>query len=306
MLSDDNVPEVDCIIKIGGAAITRKDQFEILNEAVLGKVASQVNHLYANRIQMIVVHGAGSFGHFQAAEDGIAEGGNPTATLSATLKGFAKTRLSVTKLNQLVVSALVKCGIPAVGVSPLGSWATDNRIIITDGCSHIAALLSHGYVPVIHGDAVIDSSLKCTILGGDPIVTRLCQYFKPRVGAVFMTNVLGIYDRPPGTSVGNISTGIGSEESEPKLLRAIIVDESSATWTAAYLMNHEKVHSIETSALEHDSSGGITAKLAEAVETAMQGTRVRVVKAGTDAAWQACTIDELHESCPDWIGTEIS
>jgi isopentenyl phosphate kinase len=305
MSYDNSVPEVDCIIKIGGAAITIKDQFETLNEVVLENVASQVRHMYADKLRLIVVHGAGSFGHFQAAEDGIVGGGVPTASLSATLKGFAKTRLSVTKLNHLVVSALVRCGIPAVGVSPLGSWTTDNRKIATDGCFHIAALLSHGYVPVIHGDAVIDSALKCTVLGGDPIVTRLCQYFRPRVGAVFMTNVLGIYDKPPGTGVGNISTYTGPDTSEPKLLRDIIVDERTRTWTATYLMNRKIIYSIETSALEHDSTGGINAKVAEAVEIVIGGTRVRVVKAGTEAAWQACTIDELHEVVPNWLGTEV-
>ncbi|KAH7618266.1 hypothetical protein Ndes2526B_g07192 [Nannochloris sp. 'desiccata'] len=306
MPSHTIVPGVDCIIKIGGAAITKKDQFETLNGAVLENVANQVRQMYADGIRLIIVHGAGSFGHFQAAEHGICSGGFPTASHSATLKGFAKTRLSVTKLNHLVVSVLVKYGIPAVGVSPLGSWTTENKKIVTDGCSHIAALLSHGYVPVIHGDAVIDTALKCTILGGDPIVTRLCQYFRPRIGAVFMTNVLGIYDKPPGTAVGNISTDYyGPDTSEPKLLREIIVDDSSRTWTAAYLMNRREIDSIETSALEHDSSGGINAKVAEAVDMVMEGTRVRVVKAGTVDAWQACTVVELKESVPNWLGTEV-
>lgn len=70
-----------------------------------------------------MVHGAGSFGHFEASQYGITKPHTPQATL---LEGFAKTRRSVTRLNQLVVSALVDAGVPAVGLSPCGVCFSSN------------------------------------------------------------------------------------------------------------------------------------------------------------------------------------
>lgn len=76
-----------------------------------------------------MVHGAGSFGHFEASQYGITKPDTPQQTL---LEGFAKTRRSVTWLNHLVVSALIEAGIPAVGVSPFGMCYSCNGSLHQD------------------------------------------------------------------------------------------------------------------------------------------------------------------------------
>ena len=63
--------------------------------------------------------------------------------------------------------------------------------VVEDGCGAVAAALRAGLLPVIHGDAVFDTQLGCTILGGDPLTARLCQVFRPEcavflVGGVFV------------------------------------------------------------------------------------------------------------------------
>ena len=298
-----SITEVSCIVKLGGAAITDKTQLETLNEDVLNTVAAQIDHLIKCGERIIIVHGAGSFGHFQAVESGIAHGGKPELDHAAILQGFSQTRLSVTKLNNLVVSALVKRGIPAVGVSPMGSWITGNRRILADGCNQIAALLEEGFLPVLHGDAVFDTCTTFTILGGDPIMTRLCQVFRPKRAAVFMTNVQGIFDRPPAESSG----------SSARLLRKILVQSSTSsstiggggfegTFWQGFDADGSIVEGIETSELGHDTTGGVRAKVEEAVEAVRAGISVRVVKAGSEAALHACIDTELSR---EWIGTEI-
>ena len=42
-------------------------------------------------------------------------------------KGVVETRLSVTKLNHLVTSALIKEGVPAVSLPPFGQWTTKGK-----------------------------------------------------------------------------------------------------------------------------------------------------------------------------------
>lgn len=178
------------IIKLGGAAITNKQQLESLNSQVLTAAAAQLAALHAAvGPRFAVVHGAGSFGHQAAAAAGVAGGGIHQS--AAVRQGFAATRASVTKLNQLVVAALVAAGVPAVGVSPCPAWTTRQRQVATDGCGGVAALLGAGLVPVLHGDAVLDEELGCTILSGDVMVTRLCQAFRPPVVA-FLVRLLSL------------------------------------------------------------------------------------------------------------------
>ena len=55
------------IVKLGGSAITVKDTFETLRDDSLNSTANQIRQLLQENyhINLVVVHGAGSFGHFQ-------------------------------------------------------------------------------------------------------------------------------------------------------------------------------------------------------------------------------------------------
>lgn len=52
------------------------------------------------------------------------------------------------KLNAAVVSKLAAEGVPAVGVSPLGGWMTDQRRVQSHNCDAVQSLLHAGLVPV--------------------------------------------------------------------------------------------------------------------------------------------------------------
>ena len=85
------------VLKIGGSAITKKDQFETLKPDALEKTAQQISSaLNADSPpSLVIVHGAGSFGHFQASRFKLSSGGDE---VSWTI-GLAETRQSVLKLN---------------------------------------------------------------------------------------------------------------------------------------------------------------------------------------------------------------
>ncbi|CAN6470224.1 unnamed protein product [Victoria cruziana] len=118
-----------CIVKLGGSAITHKDVLEHINDKDLAAVASQLRevimHSSTRRCTMdwskqpgippsipadfgdhvlgssafIVVHGAGSFGHFQASKAGVHKGGLHLPHVTA---GFVATRISVYLIIPLV------------------------------------------------------------------------------------------------------------------------------------------------------------------------------------------------------------
>jgi isopentenyl phosphate kinase len=75
------------VVKLGGSAITVKNSFEVLNQPQIDVTASQVSGAISNGVKLAVLHGAGSFGHFQAKEYLISKGNtHPNWAL-----GFAET-----------------------------------------------------------------------------------------------------------------------------------------------------------------------------------------------------------------------
>lgn len=209
---------VELVVKLGGAAITHKDSaVESLDEPALRSVAEtiataieELRDAEGRAPKVIVVHGAGSFGHQHAKAHGVARGGAgalhelaPEDDVNRRLRlGFAKTRNAVCRLNSLVVSALVDAGVNAVGVSPFGAWSTrgGGKTLNAETSPFAMDLaiktLDAGLVPVFHGDAVFDVDTDCAILSGDVVVRELCARFKPK-RAVFVTDVPGIFDKPP-------------------------------------------------------------------------------------------------------------
>ncbi|KAJ0717882.1 putative isopentenyl phosphate kinase [Helianthus annuus] len=143
----------------------------------------------------VVIHGAGqlisifasvsplrtmfrSFGHFQASKSGVHKGGLNQPLVKA---GFVATRISVTSLNLEIVRALAREGIPSVAMSPFScGWSTRDRNIASADVSTVVEALDSGFVPVLHGDAVLDESLGCTILSGDLIISHLAAHLKPQ------------------------------------------------------------------------------------------------------------------------------
>ncbi|KAM4701498.1 uncharacterized protein O3C94_002442 isoform 1-T1 [Discoglossus pictus] len=187
-----------CIVKLGGSALTDKKQLETIKPEGLTRAGRILLRLCNSGLRCIVVHGAGSFGHFQAKEFGVARGTVGTEAVNATLRhGLCATRLSVTKLSNLVVEALVAQGVPAVGISPFSSWRTAGGKVSVTGVSSVREVLDAGYVPVLHGDCVLDSEKHCSILSGDIIIQVLSREFSPR-HVVFLMDVDGIYTYPPG------------------------------------------------------------------------------------------------------------
>jgi isopentenyl phosphate kinase len=185
---------IDCVIKLGGAAITVKDQLETLQLDTITRVAGLISTLQSCGKRLVVVHGAGSFGHQHAAEAGLGKCKRETHFKPSPQKtenvsaGVAATRLALMKLHQIVLSELVSRNVSAVGISPFASGMSySNTTEDASIFSYIKKLVQLGLVPVLHGDIILDddTSTGFSILGGDVIMTQLCRQLKPRV-AVFM------------------------------------------------------------------------------------------------------------------------
>ena len=101
------------IVKGGGSALTRKSDYETLDSLRLNATARQIRcSLESEDIKIVFVHGAGSFGHFDAKKFSLKSGGNEMTWC----EGVSRTRRSVVKLNQYVIESFIDSGINAVSV----------------------------------------------------------------------------------------------------------------------------------------------------------------------------------------------
>lgn len=156
------------ILKLGGSVITDKAADQgVIRETDLLRIAKEVS---GYRGKMIVVHGAGSFGHTYAKKYGLDRGFDP--------EGVIVTHESVKKLASRVVDALNEYGIRAIAVHPMGCTVCRNGRIESMYLDNIKLMLENGFVPVLHGDVVMDLELGACVLSGDQIVPYLAKELK--------------------------------------------------------------------------------------------------------------------------------
>ena len=251
---------VDVIVKLGGAAITVKDGepdtpnldalktccWEIANAVNTHGRTTSPRDYDEQYLKMIIVHGAGSFGHPQAKEYGVANGGDVDG--NARLKeGIEKTKTSVRKLCKLVCDELSKeneyqwaDGTGSIApervapISPYGNFFTVgkklNRNLSRGGFDEVRAAVMAGKVPVLHGDVVRDSEQGCAILSGDTLVECLTEEFKPK-RVVFISDVEGIFTSNPLHKNGPCDICPDGRTPPPALLREIQV-KPDGSWVA--------------------------------------------------------------------------
>jgi len=178
------------ILKLGGSAITRKEKQSTPNTGVIERLASEIKK--ANIKPLIIVHGGGSMGHPVAKNFGIKEGYRSPAQLV----GFSKTHYAMVKLNELILDALIRRGLPAVSIQPSASVMTENGRILTMETKPLLRLLELGCIPVLYGDAVLDTSLGFTILSGDQLASNLAVNLNAS-RIVIGVDVDGVYTADP-------------------------------------------------------------------------------------------------------------
>lgn len=153
------------ILKIGGSVITDKDSVSVAKKDEIDRISQEIAAFKKEvKMPLILVHGAGSFGHPQAIEH-MSKGFNAN--------GAYLTHTSVKVLNSMVVYSLNKAGLNALPVHPLSSCLLENGNIVEFQTAQIKLMLERDIVPVLHGDVVMDRVLGAAVLSGDRIVPYL-------------------------------------------------------------------------------------------------------------------------------------
>ncbi|KAI9279842.1 Aspartate/glutamate/uridylate kinase [Sporodiniella umbellata] len=182
-------------VKLGGAAITNKKsvcEYSSNLDTLLDQVQIAYQYLKAQGHLLVIVHGAGSFGHPQVKRYRLKDGWTSSPN-AEQLQGLSHTRATLQQLNTLLITRLEQRGLPVLNLSPVDYVFNLNF----DSLMHrVRQYLDLGYVPVLHGDVVLDDRTGCTVLSGDLLLYQLSHSF-PIARCVFVTDVEGVYKSDP-------------------------------------------------------------------------------------------------------------
>jgi len=183
------------ILKLGGSVLTRKseDKPEVKTQ-VLKRLAGEVSEALREKpkMRLIIVHGAGPFGHVPAREYKLDRG----LKNRVQVKGMAVTHRSMETLNLRVVSALIDAGVNAIAYQPSAGAILEDGVLVSFPLESMERILNLGLVPVAYGDVLPDLKTGLNILSGDHLVPYLAEHLTAdRV--VIATAYNGIFDRNP-------------------------------------------------------------------------------------------------------------
>ena len=177
------------ILKLGGSAITNKTKIKTFKNKLMDSLSESIKK---SGKQMIIVHGAGSFGHILAKKYELNDGYKNYGQI----KGFSETHEMVQSLNTLVLKSLIKYDIPVVSIPPHSIVKLDNHKLVKIDFKLFEDYLERQFIPVTFGDVVLDKKLGFSICSGDLLVEALAKYFKPEK-VIFAIDEDGLYTSNP-------------------------------------------------------------------------------------------------------------
>ena len=177
------------LIKFGGSVITDKSRYRTFNADRVKRLCKEIKD---SDERVIVVHGAGSFGHVLAKEHNLNDGFKDDSQIPAV----AQVCYDMRYLNEMVVKELNDAGLPAVSVPTGSCFMMRNRELIIGDPSVLKSMFEKGIMPVMFGDVVMDSELGFAICSGDQVMERLKEIFDP-TRVIFVSDIDGLYDKDP-------------------------------------------------------------------------------------------------------------
>jgi len=209
------------IIKIGGSAVTAKNEPFKARDDVINRLGQELKPAYPH---MILTHGAGSFGHPIVVKQ----------KLHIEIKGFEKilgisyTKYWVNELMQKIMKSLIDTGIPVFPFFASSFAILENDRIKDMFIEPIKRFLSFKIVPLLPPDGSFDIAKNMPrIVSGDYLAYLLAKYFNAKE-VIFTLDVDGLYN-------------------EGKLLEEVSKDDL-----------HNLINKIST---ETDATGGMRGKL---------------------------------------------
>jgi isopentenyl phosphate kinase len=235
-------------LKIGGSVITDKSEELKARTDIIDRLATEIQR--ADLKNLIIVHGGGSFGHPIAERYCIKEG----LKAESQKIHFCETHHFMTVLNGLLMDALICHNVQAISVTPSSVMMTENGRINSFDVAPLKRLLEMAFLPVMYGDAVLDTKLGFTILSGDQLVSSLAMNLDAE-HIIMGVDVDGLYS------------------ADPK------VEKTANMFECLTLSELEKLQNMVGKSTVVDVTGGMLGKITELSPAISHGIPVTIVNA---------------------------
>ncbi len=176
------------LVKLGGSAITDKARLRTPRKGAITRLAQELGALGDD---LIVVHGAGSYGHILARKYALNRPASPKKA-----RGAAEVQRDVRALDALVVDALLKAGLSPVALPPSAVLGLDEGRVASFDVAPFRDYLKQGFTPVTFGDVVRDATRGVAVCSGDVLMLELAKAFHPRC-VLFAADVDGLFTADP-------------------------------------------------------------------------------------------------------------
>lgn len=179
------------LIKLGGSVITNKSKYMTFNRHHVSRLCEEIKR---SGKDVMIVHGAGSFGHVIAKEHRLQDG----YISDSQIPGIVKVSFDMRDLNSRMMDEMVDAGIDAVSI-PTGSCFQMEDGELIGNTDILKGYVDLGIMPVMFGDVVLDRKKRFGICSGDKIIEFLADLFNPE-RVIFVSDVDGLFTENPKTS----------------------------------------------------------------------------------------------------------
>lgn len=161
------------LIKLGGSLITDKTVEASFRRTTVQRLASELKAVFMAQpsLKIIIGHGSGSFGHFEAKRHDTING----VSTSDQWLGFCKVGAVASKLNQLVTEELISVDLPVFSIRPSSLSLAQDGTIHQMNLQTLKSAINTNLIPLVHGDISFDSARGGTIISTETIFTYLVQ-----------------------------------------------------------------------------------------------------------------------------------
>lgn len=182
------------ILKLGGSVITQKGKgYKKINRKNLERLSLEIAKSKKKKnFFLIIVHGAGSFGHIIAKKFNLSEGYKNKVQIRA----IAELYCDLKELNLEVIKILKSSGLNVIPFQQSSAWKLHNKKINNPNLDIIKDYLNLDFIPVLYGDLLIDDKLGFSILSGDKIVYCLAKKLNAQ-RVILGTDVDGVFNCDP-------------------------------------------------------------------------------------------------------------
>lgn len=239
------------LVKLGGSLITDKLTPYKANHEVIERLAKEIKEaLEEKKLNLVVGHGSGSFGHQSAHKYQTQKG----LINEKSIEGLAVVQNDAAKLNRIVVEGLVKNGVNAISFQPSAGTFCENKKIIGWDLENLRKMLELGLVPVPHGDIGFDKMQGCCITSTEEVLSYLARNLKEYSSEIIMVG-----------KVEGVCTADPTKDKNAKLINEINKD------------NWDEIKKYLAGSDGTDVTGGMIHKIEQSIELSKKGMPVRII-----------------------------